>query len=270
MSALALAVGLPAGPSVLQASERAIGRATERQWMCELLIAGGAAPDELTHGLARWDEIGRQVPQGCRNARSPQQAAHMLLVWLHESVLKAGYERRATSLATTLDRGAFNCVCESWVLHLAARQFGIQTALVESGQHVWVEVVTPGGRYPLEATSPTGLARTPTRPPDEVARVLDREAAIGLLYYNRGAEALASGDYAAAIALNITALKHDPHRSKAAANLQVALNDWAVLLHSQGHDAEADRLLRLGESFAPEQPVFALNRLLLQGESTSD
>ena len=235
------------------------------------LVASGVEPDqELHHDLERYAAWRRQARQICRRETSQLGQAQALFEFLHREILFGGYDARATELTRTFDEGTFNCASASLLFTALATDCGLTVHAVERPRHAMCALYINGQRTVIETTCPNWfqlspdmrrdaeravVARTtvPERP--TAAREISPAELVAVIYYNRGVDLLQEMQYAAAVSVNLRALRLDPDNETAFGNLLASINNWSLALCE-----EAAALLTRGLTLAPDHEPFHANQ----------
>ncbi|MEX0866144.1 MAG: tetratricopeptide repeat protein [Pirellulales bacterium] len=196
--------------------------------------------------------------------------------YLHARVFHGGYRDDATDLACVFQTGEFNCVSSTICFLALAGELGVAAQAIELPGHCLVELPSAAGVVEIETTCPQwfDVLDSPQRSRDMVLRVtgFEHRAAqsrrrvndvrlLGIIYYNRGVEQLARGEYRAAAESNLLAIRVDPTNQIARGNLLATLNNWALdLSGSQRHDEALD-LLDAAITIAPDHRNFLSNEI---------
>ena len=224
------------------------------------LIASGAESDkELQHDLERYGAWHRQAWQICRRETSQLGQAQALFEFLHREILFGGYDARATELTRTFDKGKFNCASASLLFTALATDCGLTVHAVERPRHAMCALYIDGQRTIIETTCPNWFRLTPDMRRDaeravvarttladrsSVVREISPAELIAVIYYNRGVDLLQEMQYAAAVSVNLRALRLDPKNATVFGNLLASINNWSLALCETGECAEAAELLR--------------------------
>lgn len=153
--------------------------------------------------------------------RSRYRQARRLFQALHGNLLRR-YEGTADGIDAILDRGEFNCLSASLFYGIAAQAFGFEVQIVEIPRHVYVRIQIEGRRVEIETTSSSGFdfrqkVGGPGAPAqtswygaedgtgegdlaaslpgvDDLATMVELEAAVAYLWHNTGKRALDRGE----------------------------------------------------------------------------
>lgn len=196
--------------------------------------------------------------------------------YLHARVFYGGYRDDATDLACVFETGEFNCVSSTICFLALAQQLGVVAQAIELPGHCLVELPTAAGVVEIETTCPQwfDVLDSPQQRRDMVRQVTGFEhrtaqsrrrvndvRLLGIIYYNRGVEQLARGEYRAAAESNLLAIRVDPTNDIARGNLLATLNNWALDLSSSQRHVEALDLLDAAIAIAPDHRNFLSNEI---------
>jgi hypothetical protein len=258
------------------------------------LIAGGVdRRDELRRYCQRFDRLVASLRDSGKVRGTPRQRAEVLFAFLHESILRGGYDLQASDLRQTFDRGRFNCVTASLLFNCLAERFDLKAVGLEIPGHAMSRLELPAETLDIETTCPRWFAlldqpsaaggpqwgaapRAQTaiavqaapparqaakerRPPRQVSDV----ELVATIYYNRGVDLLAEKRFAEAAAANAKAVRLDPKNATAKGNLLATINNWAIDLGTSGEYEKAAELLRLGLATDPGYEAFRTNYVQL-------
>ncbi len=188
--------------------------------------------------LARIDEL-RRHGTVTGDALQRSRAIHE---FIHADVLHGKYDPAASDLAVTLAGGSYNCAGVSALFLTLAPAFDVDACAVSVVGHVWCRVETADGPFDVETTcrdwfilaaarasfTPAEHARQSSAWQDHrrrivLARELDPSAFLAVFHYNRGVRLLREGEFDAAAAANLAALRLDWRCEPAYGNLWAAL-----------------------------------------------
>jgi hypothetical protein len=235
------------------------------------MIASGVSADDRLDCHARMIHLRREQANRLDNAADAENA-RIVFEFLHRHVLTGGYREDASNVAATLRGGPYNCLSAAILFIDLAREAGFDAQAVQAPGHVYCQVRAPADApredwQNIELTAPDHFQRSrathgPQR--DDTHRVLSAVELVGLVYFNRGIEALARRQFAAAAAANLTALTLDPASRTAADNLLATMNNWALALAREGNPAEALRIVKTARQIAPDHAHLWTNERYLQ------
>ena len=187
--------------------------------------------------------------------------AERIFSFLQSRVLRGKYHESCSSLAGLFEHGQYNCVSSTVVFCCLAERLQISVQAAESPGHVIARLSDAAESLDIETTCRDwshGSKPSASKSQDGY-RGISRLGLLALAYYNRGVDALESGDFDRAVIENVKALRLDPASRTARANLLAALNNGALSLSDRGsHDAALDRL-RFARSIAAEFEPAATN-----------
>lgn len=246
--------------------------------------------------LQKFDEAFRELQSSLDEAVDKEKQAGLLLDAIHRKLFFGGYRVDCTRLSEVLAVGQFNCVSATIAFCEYATELGLETVAIEVPGHVLcglsvggrrIEVETTCGHWLLTANRealragfipPTGstseleadslgmlkggrstsaLASKPG--PLAWRQEMPVSALVAIVYYNRGLDELARGEYEAAAVSNVNALRINPHSPAAWSNLLATINNWALAANRQGNFSLATTLLREGIELAPNHALFQSN-----------
>jgi tetratricopeptide (TPR) repeat protein len=263
-------------------ADAADGRWDDHTLLQAALVASGVADVET---LSRYEkQVARLVVELERSgvaAGSPESKARAVFEFMHERILRGGYELDCTDLAAALEQGRYNCVSASVLFHCLASRLGLKVRGLQAPGHAMSRLILPDGTLNVETTCPRWFRLTdrPEEQAELVERTLRLRAAegtspaelrevsdvelVGTIYYNRGVDLLGEKRFAEALAANAKALRLDPDSTTARGNLLATINNWAIDLGGAGRYAEAIDLLRRGIALDFRYETFRLNYVYL-------
>ncbi len=256
----------PLAPSALEAdllTEADAGRLQRFSLIEAALVASGADQPEQLRGYRRkyeaWRDAARAV---CRPESLPRQRAQAIFEFMHREILHGAYDAAATELTLTLDKGTFNCVSATVLFNALAADCGLSARAVELPRHAFSVLVAGDDPLVIETTCPNWFRESRTVPPADmrVGRTVSPLALVAVIYYNRGIELLARGEFAAAVSANLRALRFDPSSETARGNLLTAINNWGLARADAGEYREAAALLAQGRRLSPGHEPFLNNQ----------
>jgi tetratricopeptide (TPR) repeat protein len=255
-------------------AEAAHGRLDKLSPMDAALVAGGV--DNLD-SLRRYEQKAAALVDELRRsgkvAGTPRQRAEAIFDFMHQRVLRGGYDLAYTDLRRVLDEGRFNCISATVLFNYLAGELGLDCRGLEMPSHAMSRVVLADGVLDIETTCPqwfhvAGTLRVPSPnvAPPHAARVdysKAREVSpiqmAAMIYYNRGVDLLAEKRFAEAAAANAKAVRLDPKNGTARGNLLATINNWSIELGNTRHFAEAVDLLRQGLAIDGRFEAFGQN-----------
>jgi tetratricopeptide (TPR) repeat protein len=235
----------------------------------------------LADELRRWDE-----------SAGPREQVEMVFDFMHDRLLRGGYDLAATDLRVVLDEGRFNCVSATVLFNFFGGELGLKCRGLEMPSHAMSRVLLPEGAIDVETTCPrwfhlAGDSRQQTAAASEddsaslwcsrlgcqgrrdacttnssasqKAREVSPLQLAAMIYYNRGVDLLAEKRFAEAAAANAKSLRLDPDNLTARGNLLATINNWSIDLGDTGHFAESVDLLRQGLAIDRNFDAFAQN-----------
>jgi hypothetical protein len=261
------------------------------------LIAGGIdRDDELHRYCQRFETLVESLRRSGQVRGTPHQRAQAVFAFLHQSILRGGYNLQASDLRQAFDHGRFNCVTASLLFNCLAERFELKAAGLEIPGHAMSRLELPAETLDIETTCPQWFARidrpsaancpqsgelaqaeTETTQAEIAQKSPPRHAVLGrqplrqvsavelvaTIYYNRGVDLLAEKRFAEAAAANAKALRLDPKNATAKGNFLATINNWAIDLGTSGEYAKAAELLRLGLATDPSYDAFHANYVQL-------
>jgi tetratricopeptide (TPR) repeat protein len=240
-----------------------------------LIASGVERPGEIGRDLQRYANWRKQVRQLCEREPSQLGQAQAVLEFLHRDVLTGGYDARATELTHAFENGKFNCASASVLFTALATDCGLNVHAIERPRHAMCALDLDGQRTTVETTCPNWFRLTPELRRDAEAAVIARTTVgqrpsagreirpaelVAVIYYNRGVDLLEDKQFAAAVSVNLRALRLDPENETAFGNLLASINNWSLALCEQGEFAAAGALLARGLSLAPDHQPFRTNQ----------
>ncbi len=240
------------------------------------LIASGAADAEHLRAYHdRYVAWLARAREACNPADSPLVRTQTLFEFMHREILHGGYDGRATELTRALDEGRFNCASATVLFDALANDCGLDARAVELPRHARSVVHAGQTQLDIETTCATWFQLdAEARQRAEAAltgldgralpagerREISAAQLVAVIYYNRGVERLAEKQFAAAVSLNLRALRLDPDSSFARANLLAAVNNWALDRLAAGDFHTAAELLAAGLRVDPHHEPFHNNQ----------
>ena len=184
----------------------------------------------------------------------PAARTKIVFEFLQRRVLRGSYHETANSLAALFDQGQYNCVSSTLIFCCLAERLQLNIRAAEAPGHVIARLVDGLQLFDIETTRRDWLGgiKPLAGKPDRGYRQLSMPGLLALSYYNRGVDALENGDFDAALAENIKALRLDPASAAARSNLLAALNNGASATSDKGFHASALERLRFSRLIAPD------------------
>ena len=265
------------------------------------LIAGGVdRDDELCRYRKRFDALVESLRRSGNVHGTPRQRAQAVFAFLHQSILRGGYNLQASDLRQAFDHGRFNCVTASVLLNCLAERFELKAVGLEIPGHAMSRLELPEETLDIETTcprwftladrsntanssprragasgkrddrpaepaekSPVRHAVLPGNRPRSGRRQVSDVELVATIYYNRGVDLLAEKRFADAAAANAKAVRLDPENATAKGNFLATINNWAIDLGTSGEYEKAAALLRLGLATDPSYDAFRANYVQL-------
>ncbi|MGO9113747.1 MAG: hypothetical protein ACLP9L_31335 [Thermoguttaceae bacterium] len=262
------------------------------------LIAGGVDRyDELRRYCKQFEALVESLRRSGTVRGTPRERAQEVFAFMHETILRGGYNLQASDLRQAFDHGRFNCVTASLLFNCLAERFELKAVGLEVPGHALSRLELPEETLDIETTCPRWFARTdrsdasdspqacdPTPAEHETAaqaelaknwtvrtaasdqrslRQVSQVELVATIYYNRGVDLLAERRFADAAAANAKAMRLDPENATAKGNFLATINNWAIDLGASGKYEKAAELLRLGLVADPGYEAFRSNYVQL-------
>jgi tetratricopeptide (TPR) repeat protein len=244
------------------------------------VVAQVASPKERQRFAAKLERHATHVRQ-LLAANPEQPAAETLFTYLHTHVLTGRFSADCHSIARALSSGNYNCLSGTILFIGLAERCGVPANAVLAPTHVFVRANVRGSEQDIETTVPSWFRETVASREQRLAAALGNSVAshrrdisstelLAVVYYNRGVEAFARRDFAAATASNLVALRLDNDNASARDNLLAAINNWAIQSAKRGDTALAKKLLSRGRNLAPDRnDLKATERFVKESSATS-
>jgi hypothetical protein len=254
------------------------GHWDEHTLFAAALIAGGVANEAELRGTCQlFAVIAAELKSGLDAAADSEQRAEKTLAFLHRRLLSGGYDLYATPLPRVLATGRYNCVSATILFNSLAETVGLEVGAVRLPNHTCTDLLEGKRRTRIEATCadwfsvrdrPRAITDSNNEPPiaaipraqSEPQETISDVALVGMVYYNRGVEALKNMDFEQAILLNRLALMLDAHNSSARGNLLAAINKQALKLAALRQFGAALALVDEGLAIDPAHGPLQQNR----------
>lgn len=179
----------------------------------------------------------------------PELVHHLL----HSVVLTGDCRVTASDLRRTLAAGDFNCLSSLALFWDLAQATHLPLEICLAQGHVFLHLAAGNEPMAIEPGDPRWEPGSAAG--RSVTRRLTPVELLGKFYYNRGIDALRSGQFATGLERLRTSLSLDPADDDARANLVAGMNNWAVHHCLARRYSEAAMLietgLRLDPAFAP-------------------
>jgi tetratricopeptide (TPR) repeat protein len=239
-----------------------------------LIASGIVRPDDLERHLARYAAWRKQAQRLCARETSQLAQAQVLFEFVHREILTGGYDARATELPRVFDEGKFNCASATLLFTALATDCGLTVDAIERPRHAMCALTIDGEPTTIETTCPDWFRLTPTQRREAEKSVIARTAIgqhpsagreirpaelVAVIYYNRGVDLLEDKQFAAAISVNLRALRLDSENETAFGNLLASINNWSLALCETGDFAQAIALLDRGRRLALDHEPFRTN-----------
>ncbi len=229
----------------------------------------------------------KKIETGARKAIEPgktdYQRGELLLKYLHEQSLAAGYRALQTDLSVVLDEGTFNCVSSAVLYNVIGRRLGLDLRAIEVPDHAFsilyvdtkhadVETTNASGFNPSrdpavqkQLLEQTGFRYIPEKHPEQ-RREVGEAGLAAIIYYNHGVSASKDKRYGEALFAYFRALSLDPEFSSAVKNVLSALANWSVELADAKSYEQALEVVNAGLKLAPRDATLINNRKAIWGE----
>jgi len=242
-----------------------------------LLSSGIADAAERRKYLKQIDRIAMRAVAAVASAKTPNEKGERLLRWLHQNVMRSGYEANQTDLARVLASGKFNCVSSATLYNIVGRRLGLDLRGIEvpdhafsilyvGSKHVDVETTNSHGFNPARDPrilerfkEQTGFHYIPDRHADKRREVTDT-GLLALTCYNHGVLHSEEKQYALALADYFRALSLDPEFPSAIQNALSVFANWSNELSENAEHERAVRVVTTGLRLAPEDQNLLHNR----------
>lgn len=244
-------------------TDAADGRWHEFDLLSAALVAQVASPTDRERLAAKLERHATHARHFL--AANPEQpAAETLFSYLHTKVLTGHFTADCHSIARALASGNYNCLSGTILFIGLAERCGVSAKAVLAPTHVFVRAHVHGLEQDIETTVPSWFRETTTSREQRLSaalgsaatshrRILSSIELLAVVYYNRGVEAFAKRDFAAACACNLIALRLDNDNASARDNLLAAINNWALQSAKRGDIPLATNLLARGRNLAPDR-----------------
>ena len=126
------------------------------------LIAGGVdRDDELRRYRKRFDALVESLRRSGKVRGTPRERAQAVFAFLHQSILRGGYNLQASDLRQAFDHGRFNCVTASLLFNCLAERFELKAVGLEIPGHAMSRLELPEETLDIETTCPRWFADRP-------------------------------------------------------------------------------------------------------------
>jgi tetratricopeptide (TPR) repeat protein len=235
------------------------------------LVASGVQDID---GLNRYQQKAASLVKELRNSptlqsASPRRRAQAIFEFMHERVLRGGYDLAYTDMRRVFDDGHYNCVSATVLFNYMATELGFECRGLGMPGHAMSRLAFADGDFDVENTCPRWFqldAETrkqtmiPTGAVDRTkAQLVTPIQLTSMIYYNRGVDYLSDKRFGEAAAVNAKAVRLDSKNATARGNLLATLNNWAIDLGNSQRFEEAIDLLRQGRAMDAEFEAFSLN-----------
>ena len=261
-------------------SDIADGQLDGQSLMDAALTIGGVENESVMRRCqGRWKAF-KTLMRQCVGADSDLEKATQLFRFMHQRILTGDYVEHCNAIDRALLDGDYNCVTATILFCCLAQECDLLVQPESLPGHVRCRVRThQAGSVPLETTDPywelaqrsadqeqetfadaSGRSRTPSRP----GRVLSDVEILAKLFYNRGLDELARGDFAAALRATELSWQLDIQHDAARDNVATIINNWALDLSSHGQYERALAILKRGQQLVPDHPILYANQSHIQ------
>jgi hypothetical protein len=121
------------------------------------MIAGGVHdPQSLAERQRRIDDWADELARTGNVTGAPRQQARAILAFLHQRVLKGGYDKDSSDLDRALADGRFNCVSSLILFMTFCQRFAVPVSALESPGHCFAVLIVDHDRLEIEPTCPMG------------------------------------------------------------------------------------------------------------------
>ena len=239
------------------------------------IASGVTAEAELLAARLDFARLVRDLQAKLSSSNSAEDRAAEVLAFLHQELLWGGYDLDATALPQACASGRFNCVSATVLFNCLAAEVELPVGVLRLPQHTCSALLDDQRCMRIEATSPDWFAMrqrlSGIRSPGgsaglnldgvEKVELISDVALVGMIYYNRGVEAVRHKDFDRAIALNRLALALDGANADARANLLAAINKQALELAAREQFAAAALLIEQGLEIDPDHAPLRQNQM---------
>jgi hypothetical protein len=119
------------------------------------LIAGGVdRDDELRRYCKRFDALVESLRRSGKIPGAPRERAQAVFSFLHQSILRGGYDLQASDVRQAFDHGRFNCVTASLLFNCLAERFQLRAVGLEIPGHAMSRLELPEETLDIETTCP--------------------------------------------------------------------------------------------------------------------
>ncbi len=206
-----------------------------------LVASGMGSRSELARHHWSIDRCVALANSQLNDASTPRDTAAAILLAIHCEILKGNFVDHCNNLATTLDRGDYNCVTATTVFQIVADRLALDSQVELLPQHVRCRLLTPNSNLIVETTDRHGLHPDDGQP---AGRTITQAQLVGKLYYNRALNLLVERRFESALLHAELAWRLDPLHQEAGENVVIANSRWAIELAQAGEWSTAISLLR--------------------------
>jgi tetratricopeptide (TPR) repeat protein len=264
---------LLAGVSERKAKDPASALKLDEKTLLESFLFASGVEDAGARGKyrTRFDQLLAEARPAVQGARNNRERGEKLMTFLHDGMMKKGYEANQTSFTGVFDTGQFNCVSATAMYYLVGTRLGLELRAISipgSGflpGHASLDMIEGGQRIQVEPTNRDGFdwGMKVKRPgvivlgliPDRKnSHEVDAAGIAAMIYSNRGV-ALANAKpprQLEAARCYLAALALDPADGTACNNLTGIFVNWGPKLSQESQHEDAVRVLGFGRSLAPK------------------
>jgi hypothetical protein len=218
------------------------GRLSEHSLLDAALLASGTEHrSEFARHRFCIDRCVAVTREALQGDESQVEIAAAALQAIHHEILVGRFVDHCNNLATTLDRGDFNCVTASVVFQIVAERLGLNSHVELLPNHVRCQLATATQHFTVETTSATGIQPID---PHRHGRAITPAQLVGKLYYNRALDLLLERKFDQSLRHADLAWQLDPQHVAARENVAIVRSHWAVAEAQAGRFPAAISLLR--------------------------
>ncbi len=118
-------------------------------------IAGGIDRESELHDYCRkFENFVDTLRRSGKVRGMPRERASAVFAFLHQSMLRGGYNLQASDLREAIDRGRFNCVTASVLFNVLTARFELEAVGLEMPGHAMSRLLLPDETLDIETTCP--------------------------------------------------------------------------------------------------------------------
>lgn len=255
---------------------------TDEQFLDALIFASGVEePKEVDQLRQKYRQLLSSSKESLKAYKAAPERAEKLLTFLHQGVMKQGYDLEKTTFAEIFETNKYNCVSSTAIYCILGRSHGLklQPISVPGSQfqagHATVDLVENGKRIQIEPTNADGYDwDTKINQPGVISLNFGPARSSGhdvsywhvpaMIYSNRG-NGLKKEDGSGQLAMircYVGALALAPDDDGATNNMRAALVNWGPALIKAEKFSESVRAMEFAHTVAPEDSGVATNRRL--------